>query len=941
MFLSSVYISLIWYGQRSSLFSDSESTMILQEANVTTNLPNEDIDHLADVSAEKIMQDETSTDLHKTTGCEPSDKIKKSCFELTQPAHFQLNSCIDNGFGNFKQSIKNDASIIGSVVWAKVKDLPWWPSIILQDSSSILKSPSHASEHFLKPNFCQISTLGLNPVIHSLHKENIQWYNSVVDYALLSQKTKNTRNCQQKVPKDLRQPWKRAILDANELKSVSDYSARIELFTEKFPNRKYALPEELVKQLHFEPKPVCSVNLGPKTGSLQLAIQNSRKRKLAASLRTASADDCQSLGNSENDSMSDTSSVEGRKAKQKLKTFSAELAPLKVQSTLEALSRNPKLGSVVERTAKGRPKNQQSDLETALVQWSAIISNPQFYKNSVCVVCEHPGELLLCRNCVLFYHRHCYQDLYNDFESSDSSQFICKECRNNEIFCFACMEEIEEPKNSENILLCSVKFCRKFYHKKCAEKYKLRFNETEHEELGLTDAMTCYGNDGHKNGHNKFVCPQHICATCYVADPHDSNHSRGKFIKCHRCPLAYHTINDDSCIPAGSNIISSSYLVCPLHFKYPNKHVNVNWCFFCAKGGDLICCEFCPAAFHRACLPNDEFISDEKHWLCENCRCGSFPKYGDVVWAKLASYRWWPAQIVHPWLIPEQVMRSHSSIGEYVVYFLGTYNYSWLPGHRVFLYEENDDKTKSNNSSGGSGLNQQYVRGVKEAVIAFQQFCARNEQKIIDAQRKIDDSDKPPPYKYMPHNRPVYPVKVKTCAVSENSVCSCKSTDPDPCGPDSNCMNRITQYECHPATCPAGADKCQNQRFAMFQYSPTDIFKSENKGWGLRASDDISCGVFVGEYCGELIDENECKARVRNQNLTQNYNFYFCVLDRDRVIDASKKGNHLRFINHSCEPNCQTQVWTVNGDQRVGVFALRDIEKNEELTFNYNLETLG
>ena len=35
------------------------------------------------------------------------------------------------------------------------------------------------------------------------------------------------------------------------------------------------------------------------------------------------------------------------------------------------------------------------------------------------------------------------------------------------------------------------------------------------------------------------------------------------------------------------------------------------------------------------------------------------------------------------------------------------------------------------------------------------------------------------------------------------------------------------------------------------------------------------------------------------------------------------------------------QVWTVNGDQRVGVFTLREIEKNEELTFNYNLETLG
>ena len=41
----------------------------------------------------------------------------------------------------------------------------------------------------------------------------------------------------------------------------------------------------------------------------------------------------------------------------------------------------------------------------------------------------------------------------------------------------------------------------------------------------------------------------------------------------------------------------------------------------------------------------------------------------------------------------------------------------------------------------------------------------------------------------------------------------------------------------------------------MFQYSPTEIFRSDQKGWGLRATGDIGEGVFVGEYCGELIDE--------------------------------------------------------------------------------------
>lgn len=47
------------------------------------------------------------------------------------------------------------------------------------------------------------------------------------------------------------------------------------------------------------------------------------------------------------------------------------------------------------------------------------------------------------------------------------------------------------------------------------------------------------------------------------------------------------------------------------------------------------------------------------------------------------------------------------------------------------------------------------------------------------------------------------------------------------------------------------------------------------------------------------------------------------------------------YADHSCAPNCETQKWTVNGDTRIGLFALRDIEAGEELTFNYNLASDG
>lgn len=53
---------------------------------------------------------------------------------------------------------------------------------------------------------------------------------------------------------------------------------------------------------------------------------------------------------------------------------------------------------------------------------------------------------------------------------------------------------------------------------------------------------------------------------------------------------------------------------------------------------------------------------------------------------------------------------------------------------------------------------------------------------------------------------------------------------------------------------------------------------------------------------------------------------FCCWFDlQDRIIDAGPKGNYSRFMNHSCQPNCETLKWTVNGDTRVGLFAVCDI----------------
>ena len=61
-------------------------------------------------------------------------------------------------------------------------------------------------------------------------------------------------------------------------------------------------------------------------------------------------------------------------------------------------------------------------------------------------------------------------------------------------------------------------------------------------------------------------------------------------------------------------------------------------------------------------------------------------------------------------------------------------------------------------------------------------------------------------------------------------------------------------------------------------------------------------------------------------------------LGASEVIDPTFKGNMARFINHSCDPNCETQKWNVLGETCVGIFATRDIEVGQELSFNYQFD---
>jgi len=75
----------------------------------------------------------------------------------------------------------------------------------------------------------------------------------------------------------------------------------------------------------------------------------------------------------------------------------------------------------------------------------------------------------------------------------------------------------------------------------------------------------------------------------------------------------------------------------------------------------------------------------------------------------------------------------------------------------------------------------------------------------------------------------------------------------------------------------------------------------------------------------------------RSQKPEEEHYYLLLLNGENKAIDASRKGNLARFINHSCEPNCKLSEWRVAGALKVGFFALRDIGVGEEITYNYSL----
>ncbi|CAJ0846007.1 9697_t:CDS:10, partial [Entrophospora sp. SA101] len=169
------------------------------------------------------------------------------------------------------------------------------------------------------------------------------------------------------------------------------------------------------------------------------------------------------------------------------------------------------------------------------------------------------------------------------------------------------------------------------------------------------------------------------------------------------------------------------------------------------------------------------------------------------------------------------------------------------------------------------------------------------------------------------------------CNYSKDCVCGTKKC---PCFEN----NRECDFDI--CKCPAGVQciynsdtYCKNVMVQQGRSKSTIIGFSTVAGWGLFMREEVRKSEYIGEYIGEIISHAEADRRGKIYDKRRS-SFLF-NLNIDTVIDATRKGNKLRFINHSNSPNTNCRVVMANGEHHIAIYAAQLIKPGEELFYDY------
>lgn len=177
------------------------------------------------------------------------------------------------------------------------------------------------------------------------------------------------------------------------------------------------------------------------------------------------------------------------------------------------------------------------------------------------------------------------------------------------------------------------------------------------------------------------------------------------------------------------------------------------------------------------------------------------------------------------------------------------------------------------------------------------------------------------------------PFPIAEESIGDTELCGCQLGQ---CLLDASrpCINISTCNVCGTWNCSAGVGFGNR-----FEQSYQLLLVKTSIGYGVATESFIPAGDFVIEYTGEMLYGSD--ADVPNDRRYQvELPAPAGPLNQRLYIDALHSGNASRFINHSCDPNCEMYAWSWVNTFRLGIFAKRDIEPHTELCFTYTKGSL-
>ncbi|XP_072769606.1 histone-lysine N-methyltransferase 2C-like [Nerophis lumbriciformis] len=146
-----------------------------------------------------------------------------------------------------------------------------------------------------------------------------------------------------------------------------------------------------------------------------------------------------------------------------------------------------------------------------------------------------------------------------------------------------------------------------------------------------------------------------------------------------------------------------------------------------------------------------------------------------------------------------------------------------------------------------------------------------------------------------------------------------------------------------PGETVAGAHQGRHSKSSQYRRMKAEwktnvyLARSRIQGLGLYAARDIEKCTMVIEYIGAII-RSEVANRKERVYESQNRGVYMFRIDNDYVIDATITGGPARYINHSCAPNCITEVVSVEKENKIIISSCRRIQRGEELSYDYKFD---